>query len=509
MKKISAFLAFSFAFTLPSAMGAFSFGWGTVDKVQGGAYASGNTHSYVKNTEDMSTIAVIGAGYVGLVTGACFASKGHRVIVIECNQDRIEQLLKGSVPFFEPGLDELVTQGIENENLVFVNTIAEAMQEVPVAVFCCVGTPPREDGTVDMSYVWQASREIGQSLVGPTVVVTKSTVPVGTAAQVQRNISSGLSRRGSTVGFEVASNPEFLQEGSALRNFLHPERVVLGTSSGAATKVLRTLYAPFIEQDDQLMIMNTQSAELTKYAANAMLATRISFMNQLAELAEATGADIDEIARGIGSDGRIGKKFLKAGVGYGGSCFPKDVKALAAIGQAYGVDMSIARDVDVVNDYQRVRFVEKIRGYYDGNVKGKTFGVWGLSFKPDTDDIRSAPSIDIIDALLTAGAKVVAYDPIALEQVRSIFGDKVQFASTAEDVLKASDALVVLTEWKEFRTAAIAGYSAIRDRVIFDGRNCLDGDALAAAGIEYISVGRGTQDMFGQQAPVYLRDIEV
>ena len=438
----------------------------------------------------MSKIAVVGAGYVGLVTGACFASKGNTVFVVEKDTEKIAALLDGKVPFYEPGLDGLVRQAIEKKTLIFMHEIAEALLEKPVAIFSCVGTPSLPDGSADMSYVTQVAAEIGRNLHAPTVIVNKSTVPVGTAQNVDEIIDIHLKKRGIALEFDVASNPEFLKEGSAIRDFLYPDRVVIGVTSKWAESVLRDLYAPFLSNVEQLLVMNRESAELTKYGANAMLATRISFMNQLALLADKVGADIDEVKRGMGSDKRIGKSFLQAGIGYGGSCFPKDVKALIDMGKRYNEPMSLVAEVDGINDAQRDWFVNKIDAYYNHKLKGKRIGIWGLSFKPETDDIRCAPSLDVIAQLNRLGAEQVVYDPVAMHHVRKIFNTKISYATTPREVLERVDALVILTEWKEFLSFSPQDFTALENKVVFDGRNCFSPAKMAMHGITYVNVGK-------------------
>lgn len=440
----------------------------------------------------MKKIAVVGAGYVGLVTAVCFAKKNNKVIVVEKNEKRIAALLKGQVPFYEPGLDILLSEVIKSEQIVFVPDIKDVLKQNPEAIFSCVGTPPKRDGSSDLSYVFNVATEIGQHLNDYSLIINKSTVPVGTAKKVESEIKDQFELRGINIKFDVASNPEFLKEGDALSDFLKPDRIVIGVESGDAKNILKELYAPFIQNENQILVMNRESAELTKYAANGMLATRISFMNQLALLADKVGADINQVKQGITSDRRIGKYFLNAGIGYGGSCFPKDVKALIHTGKEFNNSMTLFEEVDRINDRQRDWFVEKVLKYYGNSIKGKRIGIWGLSFKPETDDIRHAPSIDIIKKLLISGAKIVAYDPVASANVKEIYGDAIFFANKAGDVLKNSDALLILTEWKEFLSCNLKGFSRLKDRVVFDGRNCFNPVKMIESGIRYFTVGRNS-----------------
>ncbi len=437
----------------------------------------------------MINIVVVGAGYVGLVTGACFAQKNNQVIIVENNKEKIDALLAGKVPFYEPGLDELVAQGIKNKKLVFVDTIDKALVQKPEIIFSCVGTPPLPDGSADLSYVWGVAKEIGKSLDHYCVIVNKSTVPVGTAGKVKAIVQDQLDKRLSSAQFDVVSNPEFLKEGDALQDFLEPDRVVIGTETEKARAVMRKLYEPFLKTQEQFIVMNTASAELTKYASNSMLATRISFMNQMALLADKVGADINDVKMGMAADRRIGKYFLNAGIGYGGSCFPKDVKALIQTGKEYSQPMSIVQDVDHVNDRQREYFIEKIIASYGPELKNKQVGIWGLAFKPETDDIRCAPSIDVITRLLEKGTSIVAYDPVAQENIQKLFGDKISYASQSCDLL-SSDFLIILTEWSEFKAYDLEKFKLLRDKTVFDGRNCFDPKLMAQHGIRYITVGR-------------------
>ncbi len=438
----------------------------------------------------MKNVAVVGAGYVGLVTGACLATKDNVVTIIENNEEKIKMLLQGKVPFYEPGLDELVSKGIAEKKIVFVSSISEAMKENPEIIFSCVGTPSLPDGSADLSYVWQVAKEIGSSLNSYALVINKSTVPVSTAQKVRSIIQEQLNVKGSSVTFDVASNPEFLKEGSALDDFLNPDRVVIGTDSEKAKQLLTDLYKPFLKSTEQCISMNIESAELTKYASNAMLATRISFMNQIALLADKVGADVEDVKKGMAKDRRIGGSFLNAGIGYGGSCFPKDVRALIHMGMEHLQPMTLVREVDRVNDHQRISFFDKIFRYYGDNLKGKHAGIWGLAFKPETDDIRCAPSIDIIKKLIDFGVKVTVYDAVAQENVKQIFKDSINYADSAERVLEETDFLVLLTEWNEFKEYPLEKLTIIKDKVIFDGRNCFNPKDIQKLGLGYVTIGR-------------------
>jgi len=455
-------------------------------------------------TEGVSVVekvVVIGAGYVGLVTAACFAKKGWSVTVVENNNSKVVKLLSGEIPFYEPGLSELVTTGIKNKTLCFVSTIEQALLCNPELIFSCVGTPSLPDGSVDMSYVWEVMRQIGTCLSSYSVIVNKSTVPVGTAQKAKQLLQKMFDERKVLFGFEVVSNPEFLREGNAVYDFLHPDRVVLGFAKidevGRAHKILSDFYASFVTSQEQMVCMNFESAELTKYAANTMLAMRISFINELAQLALKVGADIEQVAFGMGLDERIGPSFLKAGIGYGGSCFPKDVKALIDIGKKNGIPMSLATATEQVNNEQRLTFAHQIVAHYGGSLTGKTIGIWGVAFKPETDDVRSAPSIDIMKTLLSFGAKLIVYDPVALEAIANYRSEQVIFATSARQVLELSDVLVVATEWKEFLQIDMQAFTLLRDRTIFDGRNCFDMKKCSDFGIRYFCVGRSQNSYTG------------
>jgi UDPglucose 6-dehydrogenase len=438
----------------------------------------------------VNKIAVIGAGYVGLVTGVCFAQKDNFVVIVEKDEDKIDALLQGQVPFYEPGLNQLLSYAIKNQKIVFVKNIQSAFTYVPKMIFSCVGTPSMPDGSADLSAVWAVAQEVGKTITNYCLFVNKSTVPVGTVKRVEQVIELELKKRGVDVVFDVVSNPEFLKEGDALQDFLMPDRVVVGVRSKKAKRLLKELYNPFLKEESQFLVMNPESAELTKYASNAMLATRISFMNQLANLADIVGANIDNVKLGMSKDRRIGKYFLNAGIGYGGSCFPKDVKALVHIGKAYNYPMTLVNEVETINNNQRIMFADKVLDYYKGKIKNKMVGIWGLAFKPETDDIRCAPSIDIINRLLEHGAKIIAYDAVAAQNIKKIFGNKILFANKAQEVLNVADFLMVLTEWKEFVDYDLNCFVALKDKVVFDGRNCFDSTCMKNLGITYFSIGR-------------------
>lgn len=440
----------------------------------------------------MRKVVVVGAGYVGLVTGACLAKKDNNVTVVDTNKSKIQSLKQGDVPFYEPGLDELVRSGIEQGNLSFSTSLQESITdhyEKPDIIFSCVGTPARPDGSVDLSSVLTLASDIGKYLADYCLIINKSTVPVGTTKKFFDIIAQALKKRNVFFGFDIASNPEFLKEGDALKDFFYPDRIVIGVESPDVENILYDLYKPFLTHNDQFITMNIVSAELTKYASNAMLATRISFMNQLARLADKVGADIAQIRHGMSYDKRIGSAFLNAGVGYGGSCFPKDIKGLIQTGLDHGIPMTLMQEVDLVNDTQRAMFINRILKHYP-SVVGKTFGIWGLAFKPETDDIRCAPSIDVINTLLEQGARIVVYDPEAMNNIRTLFGNKITYCNDAFSVIQGADSLIILTEWIEFLATRPADFLLLKDKTIFDGRNCLDGKALTAIGITYVCLGR-------------------
>ncbi len=435
---------------------------------------------------------MIGAGYVGLVTGTCFAEVGNDVLCVDVDPRKIDVLNAGGVPIHEPGLAALVKRNVDAGRLRFTTDAAAGVAH-GVLQFIAVGTPPDEDGSADMQYVIAAAREIGRRMDGWKIVVDKSTVPVGTADRVRAAIGAELAARGADIAFAVVSNPEFLKEGAAVEDFMRPDRIVIGADDERAIAAMRTIYAPFQRNRERLLVMDTRSAELTKYAANAMLATRISFMNELANLAERLGADIEMVRQGIGSDPRIGWHFLYPGAGYGGSCFPKDVKALQYTAQQFGHPLKLLAAVEAVNEAQKRVLVDKIVQRLGEDLGGRRFALWGLAFKPDTDDMREAPSRVVIDALRARGASVVAYDPVAMDEAKRLYADAsgIAFAATPMAALADADALVVVTEWKEFRSPDFARvHAALRTPLVFDGRNLYDPDEVRAAGLDYFGIGR-------------------
>ena len=449
-------------------------------------------------------IAVIGSGYVGLVTGACFADLGVHVTCVDIDEGKIRRLNQGEIPIHEPGLEALVKPALANGRLRFTTRVAEAVADCEV-VFIAVGTPSDEDGSADLSHVLAAARSVGEAIDQFTVVVDKSTVPVGTADKVAEVIHQVLAKRGAAHGCAVVSNPEFLKEGAAVNDFMRPDRIILGLPAGAdgerAREVIERLYAPLTRNHQRTIYMDVRSAELTKYAANAMLATRISFMNDLANLAEAVGADIEAVRQGIGSDSRIGYDFLYAGTGYGGSCFPKDIRAIRHTAGEHGVDLEVVHAVERVNERQKTVLVRKIVRRFGENLGGRRFALWGLAFKPNTDDMRDAPSRVIIRELLARGASIAAYDPVAATEARRVLEadlgdrpawlDRVEFAATRDEALAGADALVIATEWKEFRAPDFGAIRAqLRQPVVFDGRNLYSPAQLKAEGLEYHAIGR-------------------
>jgi UDPglucose 6-dehydrogenase len=429
-------------------------------------------------------IAIIGTGYVGLVAGTCFADSGNDVTCVDIDERKISQLQQGEVPIYEPGLEELIRKNTRDRRLSFTTDLPAATARAQV-VFIAVGTPESESGEADLQYVLKAAEQIGRSLRHYTVVVDKSTVPVGTADKVREVIS-----RVTEVEFDVVSNPEFLKEGAALDDFLKPDRVVIGTESERARKLMGQLYAPFVRTENPILYMDTRSAELTKYAANAMLATRISFMNDIATLCEKVGADVDFVRKGMGADKRIGYPFLFPGVGYGGSCFPKDVKALVAKGREYGMELDLLRAVERTNERQKKLLVHKALKHY-GSLAGHTFAVWGLAFKPKTDDMREAPSIEVIEGLLGKGAQVVAHDPVAERTARRVFGERIRYTPMPYQALEGADGLFVVTEWNEFRHPDFDRMKALmKQPVVFDGRNIYDPTRMRELGFTYMGLGR-------------------
>ena len=437
-------------------------------------------------------ITIVGSGYVGLVSGACFAELGNDVVCLDLDEKKIAQLRGGGIPIYEPGLQQLVSQNVAAGRLKFTTDIDESVAHGAVQ-FIAVGTPSDQDGSADMRYVIAAARNIGRSMNEYRVVVNKSTVPVGTSERVRASIAEELRKRGLDLTFSVVSNPEFLKEGAAVADFMRPDRIVVGSSDERATQIMRQLYGPILRNHDRILVMDPRSAELTKYAANAMLATRISFMNELANLAEKVGANIESVRHGIGSDQRIGYHFLYAGVGYGGSCFPKDIQALQHTAGEYGVQLTIVDSVEKANRTQKQRLLEKVRGRFGEHLDGRHFAVWGLSFKPNTDDMREAPSRVVINGLLARGASVTVYDPVAMEEGKKVFAKEpgVRFASSTVGALDGADALIIVTEWKEFRSPDFDEMKKrLKSPVVFDGRNLYDPTTMRDAGIEYFSMGR-------------------
>ena len=435
-------------------------------------------------------IAVVGTGYVGLVSGTCLAETGVTVTCVDVDASKIDKLNQGGIPIYEPGLAELVIKNRANERLFFTTSLKEALVDAD-AVFIAVGTPPDEDGSADLSYVIGVAHEIGCLIEEYVVVVTKSTVPVGTNRKVKLAVQEELDKRGVEVVFDVASNPEFLKEGDAVNDFMRPDRVVIGVESARAEKVMERLYHAFVLNNTPIYFMDIPSAEMTKYAANSMLATRISFMNDIANLCEIVGADIEAVKKGIGSDTRIGKKFLNAGCGYGGACFPQDVKALIRTGDEYGYGMELLKAVERVNERQKTVLFDKIQKHYEGNVKGKHFGLWGLSFKPATDDMREAPSLVLIGQLLEAGATVKAFDPVAMEEAKRRLGDRIGYAANMYDALTDADAMIIVTEWQEFKVPKFTFIEkALKEKVIFDGRNIYNPEQMREFGYTYYGIGK-------------------
>ncbi len=432
-------------------------------------------------------IAVVGTGYVGLVTGTCFAETGNHVICVDIDKDKVQKMKDGVVPIYEPHLDVLFERNIRQGRLHFTTDLKSAIDQAQI-IFLALPTPPGEDGSADLKYVLGVADELGRMITDYKVIVDKSTVPVGTAEKVHAAVA-----RNAKVDFDVVSNPEFLREGYAVDDFMKPDRVVVGTSSARAQKVMEDLYKPFVRQGNPIIFMDERSAELTKYAANAFLATKITFMNEIANFCELVGADVDKVRIGVGSDTRVGKRFLFPGIGYGGSCFPKDVQALAKSGNDVGYEFQIIRSVMEVNESQKTSIIPKIKKHYAGSLKGRHFALWGLAFKPDTDDIREAPALYIIDALLKEGATVSAFDPEAMENVKKVKGDSITFAADEYAALEGADALIIATEWAEFRTPDFKRLSeGLKEKVVFDGRNLYDLDVMKEQGFTYVSVGRTT-----------------
>ncbi|HEU4554228.1 MAG TPA: UDP-glucose/GDP-mannose dehydrogenase family protein [Chitinophaga sp.] len=437
-------------------------------------------------------VIVVGTGYVGLVTGACLAEVGTNVVCVDVNEAKINDLQKGILPIYEPGLEEIVHRNYQNGRLSFSTNLASVIPGADLA-FIAVGTPPGEDGSADLKYVLQVAKEIGASMTNYLVVVTKSTVPVGTAVKVNRAIKQALQERDSQLDYDVASNPEFLKEGAAVADFMKPDRIVVGVNTERAQQVLAQLYHPYVLNGRPILFMDIASAEMTKYAANAMLATKISFMNDIANLCELTGADVNKVRKGIGSDPRIGDRFIYPGIGYGGSCFPKDVKALVRTGKEYGHAMRILESVEAVNEDQKKVMFSKINRHFDNNLQGRTFAIWGLSFKPNTDDMREAPSVVLIEGLLQAGAQVRVFDPVAMHEAKKELGERVTWCNDLYEAANGADGVVLVTEWNEFRLPDWNRIKAsLKTAVVFDGRNIYDDVQLQKQGFAYYGIGLAT-----------------
>lgn len=432
-------------------------------------------------------IAVVGTGYVGLVTGTCFAETGNDVVCVDIDKSKVDKLSSGQITIYEPGLEKLFIRNVREERLHFTTNLEEGIRDAAI-IFLALPTPPGEDGSADLKYVLGVAEDLGKIMTDYKVIVDKSTVPVGTAEKVRQAVAKNFSGE-----FDIVSNPEFLREGVAVEDFMKPDRVVIGTESDRARKVMNDLYLPFVRQGNPIIFMDERSAELTKYAANSFLATKITFMNEIAQLCERLGADVDMVRKGIGSDDRIGKRFLFPGIGYGGSCFPKDVQALARSSKEAGYDFRILDAVMNVNEMQKLHLIPKIKRYFNDDIKGKRFALWGLAFKPNTDDIREAPALYIIEALLQAGAEVCVYDPEAINNVRKQLGDTIHYAENQYDCLEGADALIIATEWNEFRTPNFSKIvTTLKNKVIFDGRNLFETQAVRDLGIHYESIGRAT-----------------
>ncbi len=435
-------------------------------------------------------IAIVGTGYVGLVSGTCFAETGANVVCVDTDVEKIDALKRGEIPIYEPGLEEMVARNVKAKRLSFTTSLESCLDSVSI-VFSAVGTPPNEDGSADLKYVLEVAHTIGKHMNHYVLVVTKSTVPVGTARKVKAVIEEELHRRGVEIDFDVASNPEFLKEGNAIKDFMTPDRVVVGVESERARELMSKLYRPFLLNNFRVIFMDIPSAEMTKYAANSMLATRISFMNDIANLCELVGADVNMVRSGLGSDTRIGRKFLYPGCGYGGSCFPKDVKALIKTAEEHGYSMRVLKMVEAVNEDQKDILFRKLEKYYGKDLEGKTVALWGLAFKPETDDMREAPSLVMVDRLQKAGCKIRAYDPASMKEARRRFGDTIYYACDMYDALLDADALILLTEWKEFRLPAWGVIKkTMNNAVIFDGRNIYDKKELDELGIAYHCIGQ-------------------
>jgi UDPglucose 6-dehydrogenase len=435
-------------------------------------------------------IVVVGSGYVGLVTGACFAESGITVTCVDVDAEKIKNLKNGTIPIYEPGLEDIVKRNVEKKRLFFTTDLKDGIDGSEV-IFIAVGTPPGEDGSADLKHVLGVGKEIGQIIKSHIVVVTKSTVPVGTSEKIRKVIINELDKRKASITFDMASNPEFLKEGAAVEDFLKPERIVIGVDNDKTAEIMKRLYMPFVLNNHPILFMDIASAEITKYAANAMLATRISFINEIANLCDILGADINNVRKGIGSDSRIGSKFIYPGTGYGGSCFPKDVKAIIKTAEDNGYELNVVKAVEKANDYQKVIVFNKMMLFFKSNLKNKVIGIWGLSFKPKTDDIREASSLVLIEKLLEAGAKIKAYDPAAMSETKKLVGNKIEFAKDPYQAVMGADAMVLMTEWSEFHLPDFKRMAELmRGRVIFDGRNIYDPVEIRKEGFEYFGIGR-------------------
>lgn len=454
-------------------------------------------------------IAIVGSGYVGLVTGACFSEVGIEVVCVDINQHKIDQLNKGIVPIFEPGLEEMLQRNMKKNRLRFTTDIAAAVKDCEV-LFIAVGTPPDEDGSADLQYVLSVARDCGKHMNDYLLVVTKSTVPVGTSEKVRKALQDELDRRNVDIAFDVASNPEFLKEGAAIDDFLKPDRIVIGLQSDRAKELMKSLYKPFTLNGHPVIFMDIISAEMTKYAGNSMLATKISFMNDIANLCEIVGADINLVRKGIGSDSRIGNKFIYPGIGYGGSCFPKDVQALIRTAGEYNYELRVLKAVEEVNKDQKLVLFNKIMNYFDGDIKGKTIALWGLSFKPQTDDMREAPSLVIVQKLVEAGAIVKAYDPIAIKEARHHFGNTITYFEDQYETLLDADCVAILTEWPEFKFPNFRIIKKLLNTpAVFDGRNIYDSAEMKQLGFDYFCIGvdTGRQPATEKMAAAQLQNI--
>jgi UDPglucose 6-dehydrogenase len=435
-------------------------------------------------------IVVVGSGYVGLVTGACFAESGVNVTCIDVDIEKIHQIKNGDMPIYEPGLESMVSRNIEKKRLSFATDISEGIDGSEV-IFIAVGTPPGEDGSADLVHVLKVAKEIGRVITRHIVVVTKSTVPVGTSERIRKTIQTEIDKRKVSVPFDMASNPEFLKEGAAIDDFLKPERIVIGIDNQKTREIMNRLYMPFVLNNHPILFMDIASAEITKYAANAMLATRISFINEIANLCDILGADINNVRKGIGSDSRIGSKFIYPGTGYGGSCFPKDVKAIIKTASDNGYELNVIKAVEKANEYQKNVIFRKMAKFFNGNLNDRVIGIWGLSFKPKTDDIREASSIILIEKLLEAGASVKAYDPAAIDETRKLLGGRIEYAADPYEALAGVDAVALMTEWSEFHLPDFGRMSELmKGKVIFDGRNIYDPGELRSLGFTYFGIGR-------------------